>query len=48
MTTNIYNLIAAIVPDIYCDDEVRDEVKKIAKKEGYLKAAEKAKPIVSE
>ncbi len=43
MGVNIHNLIAAIVPDVYCDPSVKDEVKKIAKAEGYLKAAEKAK-----
>ncbi len=44
MAIDIHNLIAAINPDIYCDPSVKDEVKKIAKKEGFLKAAEKAKP----
>ena len=44
MAVNIHNLIAAISPDIYCDSEVKDEVKKIVKTQGYLKAAEKAKP----
>lgn len=44
MSVNIHNLIAAIVPDIYCDSSVKSEVKELAKKEGYLKAAEKAKP----
>ncbi|MBI2451475.1 hypothetical protein HYV50_00175 [Candidatus Pacearchaeota archaeon] len=50
MATDVKKLIAAINPELYCDD-TRDEggvklseaVKKIAKKEGYLKAAEKAK-----
>lgn len=44
MAVNIHNLIAAIVADVYCDSEAKDEVKKLAKEEGYLKAAEKAKP----
>lgn len=51
MAVNINNLIAAISPDVYCDSEVRKEVKKIVKegleegdKDIYLKAAEKAKP----
>lgn len=45
MTVNVHNLIAAIVPEVYCDRLLRKEVKEIAKKEGYLKAAEKAKPV---
>ena len=48
MTVNVHNLIAAIVPDIYCDPSVRGQVKRIAKEEGYLKAAEKAKPVPSD
>ncbi|MBX4196036.1 hypothetical protein KW805_00405 [Candidatus Pacearchaeota archaeon] len=44
MAVNIHNLIAAISPDIYCDPSVKEEVKRIVKKDGYLKAAEKAKP----
>ncbi|MBX4212422.1 hypothetical protein KW787_03150 [Candidatus Pacearchaeota archaeon] len=44
MVVNIHKLIAAISPDIYCDPKVRDEVKKIVKKDGYLKASEKAEP----
>ena len=50
MAVNVKNLIAAINPDVYCDDtpddngaRLSDTVKKIAKTEGYLKAAEKAK-----
>ncbi len=45
MSVGIHNLVAAIVPDVYCNLEVRKEVQEIIKKEGYLKAAEKAKPI---
>lgn len=48
MAVNIHNLIAAINPDLFCDSEVRDEVKKIVKEEGYLTAAEKAKIKESE
>jgi len=48
MAVNIHNLIAAINPDVYCDPSVRSEVKEIVKEEGYLKAAEKAKPVSSE
>lgn len=46
MAVNIHNLIAAIVPDVFCDPSVRKEVKDIAKKEGISKAAEKAKPFI--
>ncbi len=50
MVVDIKKLIAAINPDVFCDDE-KDEsgtplnklVKEIAKKEGYRKAADKAK-----
>src|SRR3989344_487935 len=49
MAVDIKKLIAAINPDIYCDNTYDDEgrkkseiVKKIAKEEGFLKAAEKA------
>ncbi len=48
MAVNIHNLIAAINPDLYCDLEVKKEVKKTAKEEGYLEAAKKAKPKQSE
>ena len=41
----IQKLIAAISPEVYCDPSVRKEVKKIVKEEGYLKAAEIAKPF---
>lgn len=44
MAVNIHNLIAAIAPDVYCDPRAKEETKKIAQEEGYLKAAEKAKP----
>ncbi len=44
MAVNVHNLIAAIVPDVYCESEVKGEVKQIAKESGYLKAAEKAQP----
>lgn len=43
MAVNIHNLIAAIVPDVYCDPSVKSEVKEIAKEKGYLEAAKKAK-----
>ena len=50
MAVDIKKLIAAINPGLYCDDsynedgkKLSDVVKEIAKKEGYLKAAEKAK-----
>ena len=45
MALNIHNLIAAVVPKIYCDPSVSGEVAKIAEKDGYTKAAEKAKPL---
>lgn len=45
MATDIHKLIATINPDIYCDKSVREEVKKIVKEEGYLKATEKAKTL---
>ncbi len=48
MAVNIHSLVAAISPDIYCDSSVRKDVKEILKKDGYLKAAEKAKPIKSD
>ncbi|MEK6855053.1 MAG: hypothetical protein AABX73_02415 [Nanoarchaeota archaeon] len=55
MAVDIKNLIAAINPDVYCDKtydrtgvRLSDKVKKIAKEEGYLKAAEIAKPIESD
>lgn len=44
MAVNIHNLIAAIAPDVYCGPGAKEETKKIAQEEGYLKAAEKAKP----
>lgn len=47
---DIKKLIAAINPEVFCDDsydekgkKLKDVVKEIVKKEGYLKAAEKAK-----
>ena len=50
MAVDIKNLVAAINPELYCDNSygsdgkrISDSVKKIAKEEGYLKAAEKAK-----
>ncbi|MFH1290817.1 MAG: hypothetical protein ABIH92_05420 [Nanoarchaeota archaeon] len=43
MAVDIKNLIAAINPDVYCDPESKKDVKNLVKKEGYLKAAEKAK-----
>lgn len=48
MASNIHNLIAAISPDVFCDPSVRKEVKELVKKEGIAKAAEKAKPFISE
>lgn len=55
MVVNIHKLIAAISPDIYCKDidertgkPIRKEVKDMVKKEGFLKAAEIAKPKDSE
>jgi len=42
---DIHKLIAAVSPDVHCDQEVLKEVKKLVKTEGYLKAAEKAKPV---
>jgi len=45
MVVDIKNLVAAINPEIYCEPVVRSEVKDIAKKDGYLKAAEKAKLV---
>ncbi len=42
MAVDVKKLIAAINPELYCDPKVIDEVKSIAKKEGFLKAAEKA------
>ncbi|MDP4039662.1 MAG: hypothetical protein Q8P57_03730 [Candidatus Pacearchaeota archaeon] len=45
---NIHKLIAAISPDIYCKPEKRKEVKEIVKKEGYIKAAEKAENFKTE
>ena len=43
MPVNIHNLIATIVPEIYCDNLVKNEIKKLVKEKGYLIAAEKAK-----
>ncbi len=48
MVVNIGNLIASINPDLYCDIEVKDEVKKLVKEKGYLDAAKKAKLKKSE
>jgi len=45
MAVDIKNLIAAISPEVYCDPSVRSEVKKLVKKEGYIKATEKAKLV---
>lgn len=42
MALNVKKIIAAINPDLYCDARVKDEVKSLVKKEGVLKAAEKA------
>lgn len=48
MVADVKNLVAAINPDIYCQADLREEVKKIAKKEGYIAAAEKAKLVEPE
>ncbi|MBS3071462.1 hypothetical protein J4408_00570 [Candidatus Pacearchaeota archaeon] len=48
MAVDIHKLIAAVSPDTYCDKEFIAEVKDIAKEEGYLKAAEKAKVVSSD
>ncbi|MBI5804061.1 hypothetical protein HY450_02355 [Candidatus Pacearchaeota archaeon] len=55
MAVDVKNLIAAVNPDVYCDKTrnergvpLNKEVAEIVKKEGYLKAAEKAKLIESE
>lgn len=45
MSVDPKNLVAAISPDVYCDRGVRNEVKKVLKERGYLKAAEKAKLV---
>ena len=54
MGVDIKNLIAAINPDIYCENSVdeygvllRKKVKDIVKQDGFLKAAEKAKLVSS-
>jgi ribosome-associated translation inhibitor RaiA len=48
MAVNIHNLIAAIVPNVYCVPSLRKEVYKIRNKEGILKAAELAIPVESQ
>lgn len=48
MAVDIHKIIAAIVPDVYCDQEVKSEVKSLVKQKGYLAAAEKAKPVPSD
>lgn len=45
MATDIHKIIAAINPNIYCHQDVREEVKKIAAEKGYLAAAQKAKLV---
>ena len=52
MVVDIQKLIAAIVPDVYCMErdpssgkEIRKEVKRIVKEEGYLAAAKAAKLV---
>lgn len=42
MAVDVKKLIAAINPDLYCESKLKDEVKSLARKEGFLKAAEKA------
>ena len=51
MATDIHNLIAAINPEIYCDPDLKDEVKKTVKdalergdKDAYVQGAKIAKP----
>ena len=44
MAVDVKKLIAAINPDLYCDSEVKGEVKSLVKEKGYIAAAEKAKP----
>lgn len=48
MAVDMRKLVAAVAPDVYCDPEVRAEVKKIAKEKGYLEAAKVAKLIGSD
>ncbi len=48
MAVKIHNLIAAINPDVYCEPNLKDEVKTLAKEKGFLAAAEKAKLKPSE
>lgn len=45
MAIDIPKLVAAIVPDVYCEKEKRDKVKKIAKEKGYLAAAKEAELV---
>ena len=45
MAVDIKNLIAAVNPSLYCNSEVKSEVKDLVKDSGFLKAAEKAKLI---
>ncbi len=45
---DLHKLIAVISPDLYCDAEVRKEVKEIVKKSGYQAALGKAKPLKTE
>jgi hypothetical protein len=45
MAVDVKKLIAAINPDLYCDAKLISEVKSVVRKEGFLKAAEIAKPI---
>jgi len=50
MAVDIKNLIAAISPDVFCDDtpdengvKLRGKVKKVVKEKGYLEGAKEAK-----
>ena len=42
MTIDVKKLVAAINPDVFCKPDKKSEVKKIAKEQGILKAAEAA------
>src|SRR3989344_5704117 len=42
---DVMKLIAAVSPDVYCDPENREEVKKAIQKDGYIEAVKKVKLI---
>ncbi len=48
MALDVHNLIAAINPDVFCDESVKKEVKSLKKEKGIREATKKAKPIKSE